>query len=345
MSSVAHVDMVPAAPTDRGVMRGAEVKARLDAIIDIARHAMVENIDFGKVPGTDKPSLFQAGADKLSVAFQIAPTVKEVIPIGEGGEKAYRVVVSGVHQSTGIVLGEGTGECSSNEEKYAFRYSVHENEWNATPEDRRRLKYKRDGGTINQIRTNPADVANTVLKMAVKRAKIAMVLAVTGAAAIFTQDVEDLTEELREGIAQEGQERKAKPQPPQRRSQSTGKAKAADGDQKSTGPVRIANVQQPDGKKFFRIEVVGDQRYFTAWPGQHDDAIVAAKKFAGEETLVIVTFIEKKAGDKSYFNIVGIAEAPAEQQAAEAKPAGREPGSDDGDDQALTADDIFGAKK
>lgn len=319
-------------------MRGAEVKARLDAILDIAAHAMVDGVDFGKVPGTDKPSLWQAGADKLSVAFQIAPTVREVLAIGEGDEKAYRVIVAGIHQPSGIVLGEGTGECSSNEEKYAFRYSVHENEWTATPEDRKRLKYKRDGSTIKQIRTNPADVANTVLKMATKRAKIAMVLAVTGAAAIFTQDVEDLAEELREAIAQEGTERK-KAAPPQRKSQAQAKGKASDGTPGETGPVNIGKVEQPSGKKFYRIEVLGDQRYFTAWPGDQDDAIVAAKKFAGEEAKAIVSFVEKKAGDKSYFNVVGVAAAPEAET-----PATREPGDDD---ETLTADDIFGvgAKK
>jgi hypothetical protein len=345
MGNVAQMEsLAPSSSLDRGVMRGAEVKARLDAILDIAAHAMVENIDFGKVPGTDKPSLWQAGADKLSVAFQIAPTVREVLAIGDGDEKAYRVIVQGIHQPTGIVLGEGTGECSSNEEKYAFRYAVHENEWTATPEDRRRLKYKRDGSTIKQVRTNPADVANTVLKMATKRAKIAMVLAVTGAAAIFTQDVEDLAEELRDAIAHEGDEKK-RPAPPQRKSQqqssSRQQSKPADGPSQATGPVNIGKVEQPNGKKFYRIEVVGDARYFTVWPGAGpgDDAIVAAKKFSGEDAKAIVSFVEKTAGDKSYFNVTGVTPAPVEEAKTE-----REPGSDDGD-EPITADDIFGGRK
>jgi hypothetical protein len=49
-----------------------------------------------------------------------------------------------------------------------------------------------------QIRTEPADVANTVLKMAKKRAQIDLTLTATAASDIFTQDVEDIPDELRE---------------------------------------------------------------------------------------------------------------------------------------------------
>ena len=57
----------------------------------------------------------------------------------------------------------------------------------------------RGPGQIMQIRTEPADIVNTVLKMASKRAHIAMVINVLAASDIFAQDLEDLTEEqLRE---------------------------------------------------------------------------------------------------------------------------------------------------
>jgi hypothetical protein len=49
-----------------------------------------------------------------------------------------------------------------------------------------------------EVRVDPADVANTVLKMAKKRAQIDMTLTATAASDIFTQDLEDLPEDLRE---------------------------------------------------------------------------------------------------------------------------------------------------
>ena len=51
---------------------------------------------------------------------------------------------------------------------------------------------------MQQVRTNPADIANTVLKMAKKRAQIDLTLTATAASDCFTQDVEDLPEELRD---------------------------------------------------------------------------------------------------------------------------------------------------
>lgn len=343
MGTLAQLDQQTA--LDRGVMRGADVKARLDAILDIVNHAMKEKVDYGQIPGTDKPSLWQAGADKLCVAFQIAPKIRTTDDIGFGNEvKAYRVVVYGVHQPTGLELGEGAGECSSAEEKYAFRYSVHENEWNATPEDRKRLKYKRDGSTIKQIRTNPADVANTVLKMAVKRAKIAMVLAVTGAAAIFTQDVEDLAEELRESMAEEGDQRSAdERKQPQRRSQ-TGAASTA---KPAADPAKfvigvIEKVWRPKDKKYFQIKVKDDARIFTQWIDKGEQLEKDASQFVGTDHKVKLSFTEDVKGDKTYYNAVAVAIADDVQPATPATPlepvvpitaadipfANREPGSE-----------------
>lgn len=322
-------------------MRGSDVKARLDMIVDIADHAMQANIDYGKVPGTDKPSLWQAGADKLCVAFQVAPKVRSIEEIGHGDEKAYRVVVVGVHQGTGVELGEGAGECSSNEEKYRYRYSVHQNEWNSTPEDLRRLKFKRDGSTIQQIRTNPADVANTVLKMAVKRAKVAMVLAVTGAAAIFTQDVEDLAEELREQLAGDGT---AKPEPrqPQRASSTGGKsngAKAAPSNQLFVVGV-VAKVY--DNKAPYAVVLKGQNGREVKFTFFDDALLTDVKQFAGTSHRVKLGYTTTEKNGATYHNAHSIAiheEAPAAPAAAPApvteQPTasdifgGREPGSDD----------------
>jgi hypothetical protein len=61
------------------------------------------------------------------------------------------------------------------------------------------VKYsKRDGRTEKkkQVRTNPADVANTILKMAKKRAQVDAVITATAASDIFTQDIEDLPPEV-----------------------------------------------------------------------------------------------------------------------------------------------------
>jgi hypothetical protein len=70
----------------------------------------------------------------------------------------------------------------------------------------KRVKFGRKAGghyTVQQIRTEPADLANTALKMACKRAKIAMVLNVTAASDMFSQDLEDLDAELVRHLAED----------------------------------------------------------------------------------------------------------------------------------------------
>ena len=105
------------------------------------------------------------------------------------------VVVIGENEGA-IGLGAGMGEASSAEEKYKWRKAF-DPEFNAAPENMRRKKFgynkqKREQYEILQVRTEPADLANTILKMANKRAKMAMTLNVTAASDCFNQDLEDM---------------------------------------------------------------------------------------------------------------------------------------------------------
>jgi hypothetical protein len=191
---------VPAAIAQTAV----EIRSHVNRIQEVMTAVFIENVHFGTIPGTgDKRSLYKPGAEVICMTFRIAPRFR-VEDLSTTDEIRYRVTCEGVHQTTGTVLGEGVGEASTGEEKYKWRAAVVQAEWEDTPVDRRRLKYKKSDGrdgkdhyTISQIRTEPADLANTVLKMACKRALVAMCLVTTAASDCFTQDLEDLPEELR----------------------------------------------------------------------------------------------------------------------------------------------------
>jgi hypothetical protein len=132
---------------------------RARAIHEIMKEAMKDGIDYGVIQGCgSKPTLLKPGAEKLLMMFQVAPKVS-VTDLCTPDVYRYRVLVSLVSQA-GVYLGDGIGECSSLEKKWT--------------------------------RPNPADVANTVLKMAKKRALVDAVLTVLGASDIFTQDIEDM---------------------------------------------------------------------------------------------------------------------------------------------------------
>jgi len=194
--------IVPAA----GRMSVAEVTQHAIAVQEVMRAVMKEGEHYGKIPGTDKPTLYKAGAEKLCMTFRIADEYRTE-DLSTADVIRYRVTCIGRHQVTGVELGSGMGEGSTGEEKYRWRKAVCDEEFAATPAALRRVKYARGRGgtfyTVNQIRTDAADLANTVLKMACKRAKMAMVLNVTAASDCFTQDLEDLTEELRDHLTQE----------------------------------------------------------------------------------------------------------------------------------------------
>lgn len=177
----------------------AEIRERVNLVQEVMRAVMKEGVHYGKIPGTPKPTLYKPGAEVLCVAFRIAPSYR-VEDLSIDGVARFRVTCVGTHQVSGIVLGEGLGECSSGEEKYKWRKAICVEEFDLTLETMRRLKFgKGDRGVykVTQIRTEAADQANTVLKMACKRAKVAMTLDVTAASDMFTQDIEDMPEELR----------------------------------------------------------------------------------------------------------------------------------------------------
>lgn len=197
-------------------LTAADVRAQVNLMQDVMREVMQEGTHYGVIPGTKQPSLYKAGAEKIMSTFRLAAD-PEVESIGTDGEVHYRVKVR-ILSASGLFLGAGIGECSSSEDKYAWRAAVCQEEFDETPENRRRVKYAKWQGKVEkkqQVRTNPADVSNTVLKMAKKRGLTDGVLTVTAASDLFTQDIEDLPEDVvAEIVGQQRPSKHASPPPP-----------------------------------------------------------------------------------------------------------------------------------
>ncbi len=319
---------------DRGARETNDVVARVRRIQEVMRAVMKDGTHYGTIPGTQKPTLYKPGAELLLTTFRIAPTPERIEDLSTDDEIRYRVTVRGTHQVSGEVIAEMVGECSSNEEKYRWRKPVCREEFDDTPEDRRREKWARGRNGAykqQQVRTSPADIANTVLKMATKRGLIAMTLAALAASDIFAQDLEDLPEEVRNQVA--GDERAGQqPLEPQRRSQANG-ARTATPDPTNTPvkvsePVAIERVthETPAGKKaYFAIFTKGDgDRRFTVFT---PDRAKEAEGFANTDYRVRISYQEATVGDRTFYNLVSLAIAePAENW----NPfiADREPGAD-----------------
>ena len=175
-------------------LRAADVRAQVNLIQEVMKSVMQKDVHYGVIPGAGtKPTLLKAGAEKIMSTFRLAAD-PDVEDMSTETVIRYRVKCKLISAS-GSFVGAGLGECSTAEEKYAWRGIVSEGEWNATDEADRRAKFRRDG-QVKQVRTNPYDLSNTILKMAKKRALVDAVLTVTGASDIFTQDIEDMPAEV-----------------------------------------------------------------------------------------------------------------------------------------------------
>ena len=237
----------------RRELTAAEVRGHVNLIQEVMQAVMKKDTHYGVIPGCKQPSLYKAGAEVLLTTFRIA-VEPEVTDLSTADEIRFRVRAKGVHQTTGILVGVGVGECSTGEDKYKWRKAVCEAEFEATPETRRRVKYQKGGYAngsydkhaiikINQVRTEPADLANTVLKMAKKRAQIDLTLTAMAASDIFTQDIEDMPEELRDD---EQPEKKTVSQP-QSKSKPESKQPPADDGPIGDGPKRIIKAKLEAG--------------------------------------------------------------------------------------------------
>lgn len=192
-----------------------EIRSQVNRIQEVMEAVMKDGQHYGVIPGCgDKPTLLKPGAEKLMMTFRLA-VEPEVEDLGDTYVRRYRVRTRVTSQMTGVFLGSGVGECSSDEEKYAWREAVCREEFDAVDPALRREKWKKGlSEPIFQVHTNPADVANTILKMAKKRSLVDAILTVTAASDIFAQDYEDMPEELRtNGQPVEKHQRKKKAAP------------------------------------------------------------------------------------------------------------------------------------
>jgi hypothetical protein len=214
----------PAVPTVTPQVTAAELGQRLVVIEETMADAMQEGVDYGKVPGTDKPALFKPGAEKLSVLFRLDVQPRSEKTWGPGDHLTVSTYATVFDIASGARLGFGEGLCTTREKKYGKRKQdrtcpacgagtikrskfLPREEPDAPPGW---YCYEKIGGCGSNfdfydesIRNQPVgevenpdlpDTWNTVVKMAEKRARVDAVLAVTGASAIFTQDLDEKTD-------------------------------------------------------------------------------------------------------------------------------------------------------
>lgn len=151
-----------------------------------------KGIDFGELPNVKKPSLFKPGAEKIVQLFGCLPDA-EITYRDQNAETGYlyvEVTVAIINLQTGNKVGAGVGSCSTNESKYRWRKEWWNGQGAPVGDDWERTSNNKWYRKV--ANTDLADVWNTVLKMAKKRALVDAALSISGASEKFTQDVEDM---------------------------------------------------------------------------------------------------------------------------------------------------------
>lgn len=138
----------------------------------IIRNTLNPITDYGVIPGTNKPTLLKPGAETICMLFGLTTNIEilSVIPpqMSKDTEFVSYTIKCKLYKNE-YAVSEGVGTCNSFEKKYK-----------------------------NQDALN---VANTIMKMAEKRALVDAVLHVASLSAVFTQDIEDMQDyEMKETV-------------------------------------------------------------------------------------------------------------------------------------------------
>jgi hypothetical protein len=178
-----------------------QIGDRVNLVHQVLEKVMRKDTHYGTVPGCGgKMVLLKPGADVLAMTFRLVPQFAVTRTELPDGHREYDVTCS-MYSADGAMLGQGVGSASTMEKKY---------------------RYRKDAKGNASENPDIADVYNTVLKIAKKRAHIDATLTVTGAADLFTQDLIDEDQEppkqspampTRKSAAPEGPAPERKPEP------------------------------------------------------------------------------------------------------------------------------------
>lgn len=152
----------------------AQMANKINSFTTAVKSMLIDGVDYGMIPGVDKPCLFKAGAEKIQYLLGLTPQYTlldrcyEPMEKNDKGEVTkdsyYRYEFMCSLYRGDIKVAEGVGTANTREKKYVSQ-----------------AKYG----------TYPDDLCNTVMKIAKKRAFLDAIVAVACISDMFTQDLED----------------------------------------------------------------------------------------------------------------------------------------------------------
>jgi len=127
----------------------------------VIKSQLKDGYDYGLVPGCgNKPSLFKPGAEKINMLFGTYPEYEMLDRIADFKNEFFNYEIKCKILKDGRPVSEGVGSCNNYEKKFKTQ--------------------------------DAASIANTILKMAKKRAFVDATLQLASLSDLFTQDLEDM---------------------------------------------------------------------------------------------------------------------------------------------------------
>jgi predicted RNA-binding Zn-ribbon protein involved in translation (DUF1610 family) len=212
-----------------------ELEANLQALQALVKSQMKEGEHFGIIPGTDKKTLFKAGAELLCEFYQLYPEIVFLDKVEDWDRVPelfdYTIQITLRRRRDDSIVAVGVGSCNSYESKYKYRAkdtgrkcpdcgsgtikrSGYPNKGGLYKDEKGWYCHAAQGGcgmkwdnpkepaivdqlveSVKQFNPDMPSSKNTVLKVAKKRALTDVVIMATRSSAIFTQDQEDFEDD------------------------------------------------------------------------------------------------------------------------------------------------------
>ena len=169
---------------------------------------LVQGQDFGVIPGTSKPTLLKPGAEKITKLLGLCDHYEILDRQEEWKQPFFRYLVKCQLRtaSSDLVVSEGFGECNSMESKYRYRWLWPRDLPEGFDKDNAVKRHMNTrNGKVLQYRIDNDDIftqVNTLIKMAKKRSLVDAALSAGRLSNVFTQDIEDIAEELKAEVEQ-----------------------------------------------------------------------------------------------------------------------------------------------
>lgn len=178
---------------------GTMADTRLLELREFVQRELKEGTDYGTIPGTRKPSLWQAGAQKICEYLMVAALFDRpdwIVQDHDAGTYLADVHCRLVHYETQEIIGDSWGS--------AGRSAAEEVEASNLAAQRRAERDGKEAPAKRLLTMHDKGLArNTTMKMAQKSAMVGAVIGASRLATDFTQDVEDMADSTPAPTAQQ----------------------------------------------------------------------------------------------------------------------------------------------